>query len=111
MPPDSEAPSGKAPRLHEEFRPHTVQSCYLDNLLPEELALEIVEAFPDKSTMTLKKSLRENKYVVAQMNQYAPILEDIVYAFQDLGVLKTVEKITGIRDMGRMTACTPVAST
>lgn len=89
----------EASRLHEEFRSHTIQSCYIDNLLPQEMALEIVEAFPDKSTMTLKKSLRENKYVAAQMNQYAPILEEIVYAFQEQGVLKAVERITGIRDM------------
>jgi Rps23 Pro-64 3,4-dihydroxylase Tpa1-like proline 4-hydroxylase len=98
------------PRLREDFPEHVVQSCYIDNLLPKELALEIFEAFPDKSTMTLKKSLRENKYVAAQMNRYAPILEEIIYAFQDLRILKTVTEITGIRAWSRMTASTPVAS-
>jgi Rps23 Pro-64 3,4-dihydroxylase Tpa1-like proline 4-hydroxylase len=87
------------PRLREDFPEQVVQSCYIDNLLPKELALEIFEAFPDKSTMTLKKSLRENKYVAAQMNRYAPILEEIVYAFQDPRLLKTVTEITGIQGM------------
>ncbi len=49
--------------------------------------------------MMLKKSLRENKYVAAQMDKYAPILEEIIYAFQDQRVLKAIEKITGIMEM------------
>ncbi len=87
------------PRLREEFPRHTVQSCFVDDLLPKEAALEIVNAFPDKSTMTLKKSLRENKYVAAQMNHYAPILEEIVFAFQDAQVLQLVTEITGFKAM------------
>ena len=87
------------PRLQNEFPRNVVQSCYIDNLLPRDLALEIVQAFPNKSTMTLKKSLRENKYVAAQMNQYSPILEEIVYAFQDPRIVKAVGAITGIKEM------------
>jgi Rps23 Pro-64 3,4-dihydroxylase Tpa1-like proline 4-hydroxylase len=89
----------EADRLRQEFPKHTVQSCYIDDLLPKELALEICNAFPDKSAMMLKKSLRENKHVAAQMNQYAPILEEIVYAFQEPGVLNEVAEITGIQGM------------
>src|SRR5271156_425236 len=89
----------EADRMRNEFPEHTVQSCYIDNLLPEELAREIYLAFPDKGSMMLKKSLRENKHVAAQMNQYNPLLEEIVYAFQEPGVLKQVAQITGIRDM------------
>ena len=86
-------------RLHDDFLEHTVQSCFIDNLLPEKLALEIFHAFPDKSEMMLKKSLRENKHVAAQMNRYAPLLEEVIYAFQDKDVLDSVAKITRIRDM------------
>jgi Rps23 Pro-64 3,4-dihydroxylase Tpa1-like proline 4-hydroxylase len=86
-------------RLRDEFRSYTVQSCYIDNLLPEEEALKIVAAFPDKSTMTLKKSLRENKYVGAQMDKFNPILEEITYAFQEPNVVQVVTEITGIREM------------
>ncbi len=91
--------SAETDRLREEFSRHTVQSCFVDDLLPKELALEIFHSFPDKSTMVLKKSLRENKYVAAQMDEYAPILEEIVYAFQDARVLNAVAEITEIRGM------------
>jgi Rps23 Pro-64 3,4-dihydroxylase Tpa1-like proline 4-hydroxylase len=84
--------------LRDEFHQHTVQSCFIDDLLPEKEANRIFEAFPDKETMMLKKSLRENKYVAAQMDRYTPILEEIIYAFQDPRVLKAVEEITGIHE-------------
>ena len=87
------------PRLREEFASHTVQSCYVDGLLPKAEVLKIHNAFPDKSTMMLRKSLRENKYVAAQMDKYAPVLEEIIYAFQEPEVLKVVEEITGITAM------------
>ena len=87
-------------RLVIDFRkPDVVQSCYIDSLLPEAAALEIFRAFPDKSKMMLKKSLREFKYVAAQMNQYNPLLEEIIYAFQDPRILQIVEEITGIKEM------------
>ncbi len=87
------------PRLREEFPAHVVQSCYVDNLLPEAEAREVNASFPAKETMMLRKSLRENKYVAAQMNKYTPILEEIIFAFQEPGVVKVVEEITGIQDM------------
>jgi Rps23 Pro-64 3,4-dihydroxylase Tpa1-like proline 4-hydroxylase len=87
------------PRMQEEFGKHTVQSCYIDDLLPAEEVRKINAAFPDKSTMMHKSSLRENKFVAAQMNQYAPILEEIIYAFQEPGVVKVVGEITGIQGM------------
>lgn len=87
------------PRLKEDFPQFTVQSCYIDDLLPREEAQKINAAFPDKSTMMLKKSLRENKYVAAQMDKYNPLLEEIIFAFQQPNVLQVVEEITGIREM------------
>ena len=56
---------------------------YVDDLLPEEIAFRIHDNFPKSSEMVLKKSIRENKYIAAQMNLYHPILEDIIYAFQE----------------------------
>jgi Rps23 Pro-64 3,4-dihydroxylase Tpa1-like proline 4-hydroxylase len=87
------------PRMQEEFAKHTVQSCYIDDLLPADEVRKINAAFPDKSTMMHKSSLRENKYVAAQMNQYPPILEEIIYAFQEPGVVQAVSEITGIQGM------------
>ena len=40
---------------------------YIDDLLPEEVALQINESFPKASEMVLKKSIREDKFVAAQI--------------------------------------------
>jgi Rps23 Pro-64 3,4-dihydroxylase Tpa1-like proline 4-hydroxylase len=91
---------GSAARLREEFiHSGTVQSCTIDDLLPEQTARTIHAAFPQKETMMLKKSLREYKYVAAQMNKYDPVLEEAIYAFQDPRVVKIVSKITGIEEL------------
>jgi len=86
-------------RLTAEFHSHTIQSCAIDNLLPEKEAVRIFTAFPDRGAMMHKSNLRLDKYFAAQMNRYNPLLEEIVYAFQQRGVLKVVEEITGIREM------------
>ncbi len=66
---------------------------YIDDLLPREMALAIYRQFPKPETMKLKKTLREYKYIAAQMNQYDPILEESVYAFQDERVVEIVKSI------------------
>src|SRR5258707_7303729 len=71
----------------------------VDNLLPELSAHAIRSAFPGSETMTLKKSLRELKFVAAQMNKYDPSLEEIVYAFQAPDIVKTIERITGLSEL------------
>ena len=54
----------------------------LDDLLPAEETVKINAAFPDKSTMMHRSSLREGQNTfAAQLNQYAPILEEITYSF------------------------------
>jgi Rps23 Pro-64 3,4-dihydroxylase Tpa1-like proline 4-hydroxylase len=72
---------------------------YIDDLLPEKIALQINDNFPKSSAMVLKKSLRENKYIAAQMNLYHPILEDIIYAFQDERIVKLVAEICTIKEV------------
>jgi Rps23 Pro-64 3,4-dihydroxylase Tpa1-like proline 4-hydroxylase len=68
----------------------------VDNLLPKEWAQAIRSAFPRSEAMVLKRSLRELKYVSAQMNLYDPLLEEIVYAFQQPEILNRVENITAL---------------
>ena len=72
---------------------------YIDNVLPKDIALEIYKAFPTKDEMVLKKSLREDKYVAAQMNLYNPLLEEIIYAFQDKNIVALVSEICGLKDI------------
>ena len=69
---------------------------FVDDLLPEDVARQIYSCFPEGKTMKLKKSLREYKYIAAQMNQYNPILEESVYAFQDPRIVQMVTTICGL---------------
>lgn len=86
--------------LKQEFNlPGRINSCFIDNLLPEDVAKEIYEAYPSPTEMALHKSMRENKRIAAQMNLYNPLLEEAVFAFQDKRIVKIVEEITGLKEM------------
>jgi len=69
---------------------------FVDDVLPYNLVSSIYSKFPPAGNMKLKKSLREYKYIAAQMNQYEPLLEEVIYAFQDDRIVKLVSKICGI---------------
>ncbi|MBT8148125.1 MAG: 2OG-Fe(II) oxygenase [Gammaproteobacteria bacterium] len=71
----------------------------IDHLLPADLAYEIFSAFPGPETMKLRKSLREHKYVAAQMNKFNPILEEAIYAFQDQRVVEKMRNICGAESL------------
>lgn len=86
--------------LQKEFKQQgRINSCYIDNLLPENIANTIYDAYPSPEEMAIHKSMRENKRVAAQMDLYNPLLEEIVFAFQDERIVKLCEEITGIEDM------------
>jgi len=86
--------------LKNDFRkPGRINSCWLDDLLPGELALEIYKAFPSPEEMVALKSIRENKRIAAQVDLYNPLIEEIIFAFQDDRVVSICEDITGIRNM------------
>ena len=86
--------------LKAAFRqPGRINSCYIDDLLPEALAREIYEAFPSPEEMAIHKSIRENKRVAAQMDLYHPLLEEVVYAFQDPHIVALCTYITGLEGM------------
>jgi Rps23 Pro-64 3,4-dihydroxylase Tpa1-like proline 4-hydroxylase len=72
---------------------------FIDDLLPEEVAKNIFSCFPNTKEMRLKKSIKEYKYIAAQMNIYNPILEEAVYAFQDTRVVEIISKICGIESL------------
>lgn len=76
-----------------------INSCFIDNLLPDYVAKEIYEAYPSPEEMALHKSMRENKRIAAQMDLYNPLLEEAVFAFQDQRIVKIVEEITGLKEM------------
>jgi Rps23 Pro-64 3,4-dihydroxylase Tpa1-like proline 4-hydroxylase len=69
---------------------------FVDGVLPEATARAIRASFPEPARMTHNRSLREDKYIAAQMNRYDPLLEEALYAFQDPRVLEEVGRITGL---------------
>jgi len=72
---------------------------YIDNLLPGSVAHAIYKAFPKPELMELRKSLREYKYIAAQMDQYNPILEEAIFAFQDKRILTQIKEICRIQSL------------
>jgi Rps23 Pro-64 3,4-dihydroxylase Tpa1-like proline 4-hydroxylase len=69
---------------------------YIDNLLPKEVALECYNVFPSKDDMRCLNSIREYKYVSAQMNKHHPLLEKVLYAFQDDHVVQLISEICNV---------------
>jgi len=72
---------------------------FIDDILPHDLAEKCFNVFPHKSEMQLLKSIREHKYISAQMNRHNELLEDVLYAFQDQNVVDIVGKITEIKKL------------
>lgn len=76
-----------------------VSNCYIDNVLPVEVALLIRQAFPAGDLLKIRSSLRELKFIGTQMNQYDPIVEEALYAFQDQRVVDLVSQITALQGL------------
>lgn len=68
----------------------------IDNLLPEELAAAIGDAFPGVHDMRLMDSFREKKFTSKAYDRYDPVLGNVTFAFQDPRVVDVIERITGI---------------
>lgn len=83
--------------LTAEFRrPGRIRTAVVDDLLDEEVARKVYEAFPPVGDMMHRKSIREDKYVAAQMDRYQPLVEEALFAFQDPAVVAAVGEFTGI---------------
>ncbi len=86
--------------LKEQYKKkHLIPYFYIDDVLDESVALEIYNAFPESKDMMPKKSMRENKLVSAQMNHHHPLLEEIIYAFQEPEIVKIIEEITDFDEL------------
>ncbi len=72
---------------------------YIDDLLPADIAQQMHQVFPKPHEMVLKKSIREDKYVAAQMDRYHQNLEELIYAFQDRRVVDLIGEICGVREI------------
>ena len=81
------------------FDSRPIQYFIIDDLLPSELAHRIHNAFPNSNAMRIKRSLRELKYIAAQMDRHDPLLEEVIYAFQDKRIVNLVQQITGLEEL------------
>jgi Rps23 Pro-64 3,4-dihydroxylase Tpa1-like proline 4-hydroxylase len=71
----------------------------VDDVLPDDVARRIRDAFPDPSEMVRNRKLREDKYISAQLDKHDPLIEEAVYSFQERPVLDAVERVTGISEL------------
>ena len=77
----------------------TIGYFFIDDLLPESLALEIHKKFPTTAEAIRKKNLREFKFTAYQMNAYNALLENLIYAFQDKRILALVANICSLEEV------------
>ncbi len=75
-----------------------VRYCYVDDLLPAEIANSIYRAFPGVESMRLMNSFREQKYTSKSFEKFDSLMRDITFVMQDPRVVTVVERITGIRN-------------
>ena len=71
----------------------------VDDLLPHEMATTIYRSFPQPSEMRERKTLREHKYVAAQMDRYDPQAEEALFAFHDPRVVERVAAMTQLPEL------------
>ncbi len=87
--------------LNEQFclSENTIGYFYIDNVLPEQLALECAKVFPKPEEMKLLKSIKEYKHISAQMDKHHQLLEDVTYAFQNKKIVKLIGEICNISSL------------
>jgi Rps23 Pro-64 3,4-dihydroxylase Tpa1-like proline 4-hydroxylase len=76
-----------------------VRHCYLDGLLSEEDAHRIWNSLPDPATLQLRDTAKERKRVGIKLENYAPEMSAILFAFQDPAVIQAVHRITALEGM------------
>lgn len=84
-------------RLHAAFaRATPTRHFVVDDLLPADWLRTVASAFPAAHALLLKSSLRERKRVGVDVDRYAPIVGDLLFAFQAPGVVDAIARATGL---------------
>lgn len=72
----------------------------IDNLFPEEVALEIFRAFPQRGEgFRASASFRERKHTSYEFDRHPLILADVTFALQDPRVAARVGELTGMKGL------------
>ena len=83
----------------ERFEEGNFKYWVIDNLLPNDLATDIAQAFPSEGVLRAKDSLREYKRIGIDFDSYDKLMEEITYAFHDVRVVKKIEQITRFKGL------------
>ena len=70
---------------------------FIDDLLPEDIAINISNKFPPIENMRFLNSHREKKYTSKDFKKFDRALEETALALQSKKVIEIIEKITGIK--------------
>ena len=78
----------------------TTRHLVYDDLLPQEIADEVGGAFPvDCAGFRRRDDFRERKSTSVLLDDHAPILKEITFAFQSPEVIAAVSRITGFSSL------------
>ncbi len=76
-----------------------VRYCFIDDLLPLDIAAQIYNVFPSVDDMRLMRSFREAKYTSKNFQKFHSLLREVTFSFQDPRVVAIVGNITGMKNM------------
>lgn len=71
----------------------------IDELLPQEIALNLNDIFPPESELNLLKGIQEYKFVGVDFSKSQTLIEECIYSFQHPAVIDAISKITRIKDL------------
>lgn len=71
----------------------------IEDLLPFEIAKKLDLEFPKKSFLNLRSEPQERKYIAVEWNSESKLVEECLYAFQEINVLEIFSEICGIDDL------------
>jgi Rps23 Pro-64 3,4-dihydroxylase Tpa1-like proline 4-hydroxylase len=78
----------------------TTRHFVVDELLPEDVARSIYDAFPRNGEGFFNRdSFREKKRTSANLDAYDPVLADITYAFQERKIVDLISALIGFRQI------------
>jgi len=82
---------------YEESGP--INHIVIDELLPQEIALELNDIFPLESELSLLDGIQEKKYVNVYFSKSQKLIEECIYSFQEPSVIDLIGEITRISDL------------
>tara|TARA_A100001011_G_C14316605_1_gene848268 strand:+ start:4644 stop:5471 length:828 start_codon:yes stop_codon:yes gene_type:complete len=71
----------------------------IDDLLPKEIASKLSLDFPKEKDLNYLNGLQEKKYVGVYFTEAQKLIEECLFAFQEKSVVKTIGKITSIKEL------------